>query len=465
MRRFLWLLPLAAFARCDGKPAARTCVIAPPQADFHLTTSGTSFVDSLGRIVILRGVNAGTRSKFAPFVPFDFGDDFEGALAKYMDHAASWGVDVFRVPWVWAALEPVQGQDDATWLGRLDEFIDAAWARGIWTVLDFHQDVYAENFCGDGFPAWTLTNPPPPHHDCAVWSTAYATDPVKAAFDAFWADTGGVQTAYFSAWDVMIARYKDRPGVLGFEPINECSGGSQDDDTFSATTLSDFYAKFVAHARSLAPKSLVFLEPSGTSGVTLQTTLVRPPGDGIVFAPHLYPLDARPTSAQDNLQKLAAVGAAWNVPTWVGEFGATNLLDSTPARMQATYAAMDALGVSGTEWEYSTSTELWDDESWSLTDANGNDLAVAAAILRPYARAIAGTSPTMSFDTTSSTFSLTYAPTGGISQVSLPARAAPNGWDISLEGACYDATSVPGQMLIQPDPTATEVALTITPKN
>jgi endoglycosylceramidase len=452
-------------ASCDSAPAARVCTITAPQADFRLVTDGTQLEDSLGRVVYLRGVNAGTRSKFAPYVPFDFGNDYEGALAAYMDRAASWGIDVMRVPFVWAALEPALGQDDAVWLSRFDEFIDAAWARGIWSVLDFHQDVYAENFCGDGFPAWTLVNPPAPHHDCAVWSTAYTTDPVKAAFDAFWAQGSSVQAAYFSAWDRMIARYKDRPGVLGFEPINECSGGSQLDDDFSATTLSDFYAKWVAHARSLAPTSLVFVEPSGTSGVTLATTLVRPPGDGVVFAPHLYPLVTSVDAVMSNVQKLQAIGAAWNTPTWVGEFGASNLLDSTLPRMQATFAAFDALGLSGTEWEYSTATELWDDEQYSLTDASGNELPVAQAIIRPYARAVAGSNVAMSFDPATSTYTLGYAPRpGGVTVVSLPAKAFPSGYEVALEGACYDVTSAPGQMLIQPDAASSSVSLTIRPK-
>ena len=168
---------LAASARCDSKPVARTCVVAPPQVDFRLTTVGTNFEDSLGRVVFLRGVDAGGRSKFAPYVPFDFAaTDFDAALAQYMDRAASWGIDVMRVPFTWAALEPTQGQDDEAWLARYDALLDAAWARGIWTVVDFHQDVYAENLCGDGFPSWTLANPPAPHHDCPQWSLEYFGD-------------------------------------------------------------------------------------------------------------------------------------------------------------------------------------------------------------------------------------------------------------------------------------------------
>ena len=232
MRRWLaasLMVCAASVSRCDAKPTGRVCTISPQTADFRLVASGTEFHDSLGRVVVLRGVDAGGRSKFAPYVPFDFGTDFDGALAKYMDRAASWGIDVMRVPFTWAALEPTQGQDDATWLAHYDAIIDAAWARGIWSVIDFHQDVYAEEFCGDGFPGWTLTSPPAPHHDCPQWSFEYfSDDAVKAAFDAFWAPALAVMTAYLAAWDRMVARYKDKPGVLGFEPINEPGWGTAD---------------------------------------------------------------------------------------------------------------------------------------------------------------------------------------------------------------------------------------------
>ena len=452
--------------RCDGKPAARVCTIAPPQADFRLVADGTVFRDSLGRVVFLRGVDAGGRSKFAPYVPFDFGSDFDGALAKYMDRAVSWGVDVLRVPFTWAALEPTQGQDDAAWLARYDAILDAAWARGIWTVVDFHQDIYAENFCGDGFPAWTLANPPAPHHDCPQWSLQYFSDDgVRAAFDAFWANTGGVQDAFFAAWDVMIARYKDKPGVLGFEAINEPAAGTADETTFEATTLSDFFAKYAAHARALAPSSLVFVDPAGIAGVNLSTAMVRPPGDGVVFAPHFYPLTVVPDAMHDDMQKWQAVGAAWNVPVFVGEFGANANLPSTLPLMQANFDALDALGLSGTEWEYSVAVDSWNSEADSLVDGAGNELPVAQAVIRPFARAVAGGAIATGFDATTGTFTLSYAPSGGVTAISLPARAYPSGYDVALEGGCYDATSEPGHLLVQADPGAAEVSLTIAPKN
>ncbi len=94
--------------------------------------------------------------------------------------------------------------------------------------------------------------------------------------------------------------------------------------------------------------------------------------------------------------------------------------------------------------------------------ADGTELPVAQALIRPYARAVAGGAIATAFDTTTSTFTLSYAVQPGITAVSLPARAYPNGYDVALEGACYDVTSAPGQMLLQTLPEAELVSLTIT---
>src|SRR3989442_8313461 len=106
MKRTAFALALAAAlglacskSSSTDAPRARTCAVAPPApSDARLRTDGTRFRDALGRTVALRGVNAGGRSKFAPFAPFDFDpgspESYAKALAQYMDRAASWGIDV-----------------------------------------------------------------------------------------------------------------------------------------------------------------------------------------------------------------------------------------------------------------------------------------------------------------------------------------------------------------------------------
>ncbi len=449
---------------------ATTCTITPPttSADWRLSATGTTFTDSLGRVVSLRGVAAGGRSKFAPYVPFDYPDGgYASALDGYIAHAASWGIDVMRVPFTWAALEPTEGTNDADWLSRYDQLLDAAWAHGIWTILDFHQDIYSEVFCGDGFPGWTVPDAGPPHHDCPNWGSAYFTDQgVIAAFDAFWEAGSPVQSKYLAAWDTMVARYKDKPGVLGFEPLNEPGWGSADESTFSATTLTAFYSLMVPRMRAAAPTSLVFVDTPGIDGASVSTSLAKPTGDGIVFAPHYYPIVGPSSDPTTDLVAWQTIGKTWNVPVFVGEFGALDTQKTTPAYMQSVFSALDALSLSGSEWEYSIASEVWNGELFGLVSPDGGELPVAQAIQRPYARAVAGSAIAQAFDPTANTFTLSFTPSSapGITEVAIPAELVAGGYDIGLAGACEDAVSEPGRILLKPSTGATTVSLTITAK-
>jgi endoglycosylceramidase len=482
MRIGIGTLLVAGLAGCHSSPSSplpaadsgSACTIAPPTApDWHLVADGTNLRDGLGRVVFLRGVDSGERSKFAPYVPFDYPDGgFATELDTYMDLAASWGIDVIRLAFTWAALQPTEGVNDPDWLSRYDQLIDAAWARGIWTILDFHQDIYSEVLCGDGFPGWTVPDAGPPKHDCAGWSFAYFDEDsgVPEAFDRFWDAGSPVQAQYVTVWDFMIARYKDRPGVVGFEPFNEPGWGSANEPTFSATTLTQFYSMMVPHMRTAAPTSLVFVDSPGIDGTNLTTALGKPTGDGIVFAPHYYPISAGLADPPTDLTVWQGIGATWNVPVYVGEFGASPVANvaANVAYVSSVFDALDLLSLSGSEWEYGIASEEWNFQQFSVVASDGGEYPLAQAVQRPYARAIAaiaGSAITQHFDTTSNTFTLSYTPTtSGVSEVAIPAHLYPAGYETVVTGACADQTSEPGRLLLQTSPGATTVSLTITAK-
>ncbi len=435
---------------------AKACMLAVPSPpDWRLVTDGTLLKDGLGRTVFLRGVDAGGRSKFAPYVPFDYADGgYATALDAFMARAETWGIDSLRVPFTWAALEPTQSTPptyDTAWIAQYVALLQAAWQHGMYTVVDFHQDVYSEVYCGDGFPGWTVADAGPPEHDCPQWSLEYFEDPsVEAAFDAFWPMSSPTMAGYFAAWDQMISQTANVPGVIGFEPINEPSSGSVNNMTFEPTTLTPFFSAIATEMNTMAPKALVFFDPTGVDGVSVTTTLQKPLGQNLVFAPHFYPIGVpSPADVQTKLAGWAGYGTMWNVPVWVGEFGASNSLASTLGYMQSVFDGFDALGLSGELWEYSQSVDLWNSETNSVVNPQGVEFPVAQALIRPFARAVAGADIAESFNTTTGTYTLSYTATDGVTEVRLPARAYPNGFDVSLEGACFDGTDAPGELLLQ----------------
>jgi len=456
-------------SHADAKPSdgstvegGQTCTLSlPSPEDWHLVTDGTLFKDTLGRIVFLRGVDAGGRSKFAPYVPFDYPDaGYASALDAYMAHAQAWGIDAMRVPFTWAALQPTPSPTptyNTAWIAQYVALLQSAWAHGIYTIVDFHQDVYSENLCGDGFPGWTLPSDggadAAPMHDCPEWQLEYFSDTeVQAAFDRFWPTSSPAMAGYYAVWDEMISQVSTIPGVIGFEPFNEPAAGSATLSTFEATTLTSFYSSIATHMNQKAPNALVFFDGTELDGVSVSTSLGKPQGTNLVFAPHFYPIgDMTEQAVESGLSVWAGLGKTWNVPVIVGEFGASNQSDTTLPYIQSIFNGLDALGLSGTEWEYSQSVDIWNSETDTIVAPDGGEYPVAQAVIRPYARAVAGTDITQSFTPGSSlgtgTYTLSYTASSGVTEVRLPTRSL-TGPKLDVTGACADTTHA-GLLLLQ----------------
>ena len=63
-----------------------------------------------------------------------------------------------------------------------------------------------------------------------------------------------------------------------------------------------------------------------------------------------------------------------------------------------------------------------------------------------------------------STFTASWTPKAGITEIEVPVRAYPAGAAVSLSQGCYDATSVPGKILVDAEGFSAPVALTVTSK-
>jgi endoglycosylceramidase len=145
----------------------------------------------------------------------------------------------------------------------------------------------------------------------------------------------------------------------------------------------------------------------------------------------------------------------------VGEFGAKRTTPDVEAYFSAHFDALDALGMSGTAWEYSVAADLWNGEDLSVVAADGTENPSAPALVRPYPRAVAGTGVAFSFDTTSRAATLQYVPSAGVSEVAIPTRAYPAGYTVHVTGGCADA-SRPERLLVQANPDATAVEVSVT---
>lgn len=440
--------------------------------------------DEHGRDVLLRGVNTGGRSKWAPFVPFPIDAEIdEAAFAaeaeQFFARLPPWGINVVRLLFSWEALEPAPGQYDARYLDRYAAMVDAAWAHGLRVVVDFHQDIYTSTFCGDGFPPWTLPqDPPPQQHECpdADWGLKYVFDgDVQAAFDRFWADEDGLHAQFLAMWGQMIARVGDHPGVVGLEILNEPGSGTASDiAAWKQETLNPFHSMVVAALREQAGEELLILfDNPGVDAVGFSPVEhVRPDGEGLVYAAHMY--DAGLVKGMPSvgmmpeayLDDVADFAAEEGLGVLIGEFGVVHDTVGGPEWLTRALDRMDARRLSSTLWECSQNEVLWNEEDLSVLGADGSERAELDVFVRPYLRAVAGTDSSFAWDQKTATASWTGD--GGLSEIALPPRRfADASLDIELttlsgpDGACWTLDRERGELRVH-TPAGAQVEVRVT---
>jgi hypothetical protein len=73
---------------------------------------------------------------------------------SHLDDLKNWGFNVVRLGVLWRGVEPTRGNYNITYLQESLAFAEKLAARGIFVIIDSHQDVFAPTVCGDGFPDW-----------------------------------------------------------------------------------------------------------------------------------------------------------------------------------------------------------------------------------------------------------------------------------------------------------------------
>ena len=129
----LLVVPATGAAPASGPPLSALRVV---RAD----GGPTRIVDAQGRQVLLRGVNLNSlgdywqaNRRYPTVVPATDAD---------WDRIAAQGFDVVRLLVSWSRLEPRRGVFDRAYLARVRAAVAAAKARGVYTVIDMHQDAW-----------------------------------------------------------------------------------------------------------------------------------------------------------------------------------------------------------------------------------------------------------------------------------------------------------------------------------
>ncbi|WP_395242992.1 glycoside hydrolase family 5 protein [Agromyces sp. MMS24-K17] len=341
---------------------------APPG---FLRAEGDRIVDGRGNQVLLRGVNVNQLVDF--YRPRDdvdatrplTEDDFEGIAAQ--------GFDVVRLNLSWSALEPERGTLDGDYLARIEDAVAWAGRHDLYVVLDLHQDSWWNGPTPEGTACRPGTDPMWGYDGAPEWATITDGAPRcqfngrdispagNRAFQHFYFDTDGVQTALVETWGRLAEVFRDEQAVAGFDLMNEPGFG----ETAPVTTshlLGRFYDRAIDEIRAAGAPQIVFVEPSilwSGLGFDSGPAVGFTDDPNIVFSPHLYAesltmdraLGIPPIVGMERQFTLAQrVAAEYGAPLWSGEIGYWGDEADVEARLARYAVAEDAHVLGSAYW-------------------------------------------------------------------------------------------------------------------
>ncbi len=392
--------------------------------------------DDRGRVRIFRGANVSGRSKVAPFLPFDDPTCF--------DRLVSWGWNAVRLLVMWEGLEPERGVYDDAYLDALKALAEAASERGLYVIVDFHQDLFSRALGGDGAPGWAETTQLP--DPGRAWFFRYLTRPtVGRAFERFWRDDDGLRTSMLACMRRVMRVMSEIPAVIGYDPFNEPMGSvtALIGGALERHSLPEFYKACIHLRDEIDPTRLMFIEPSPFAAFGAPIRLPRMSAHNLVFAPHLYDAAAivgaryvpRLSLFPLSLRRIERTARRLEMPLLIGEFGVLNGVRAGARMMEDECRLLDRASASWTVWHYNPTDIDWNDEDASIVTPSGGDRPWTRALVRPYPRALAG-EPIGWESGDDGPWRLTYRPIGDApTEIVIPTRWAGETCRVRVEGA------------------------------
>ena len=281
------------------------------EAAGDISKDGKWFRDSHGRYLLFRGVNFASRSKLPPYLPIapidiknlnqlDLEKEIELASSE-LDLLKHLGFNIVRLLISWKAIEsrPNPNLDEEIlpegreYLTAVSQIIDELYSRGLYVILDFHQDIANEIFGGDGFPDWALAiddkHKRPliddKHKRTAIsnlkaelWQRAYLINNlVRHTLRSFWNNdltnheaglrnypvrthlekTIGQTVKFFKS----LNNDRGHPAILGIEPFNEPHPVGIPPQKFESEFLFEYYINVESEIRRFDKNIFLFIEP------------------------------------------------------------------------------------------------------------------------------------------------------------------------------------------------------------
>ena len=478
---------VGAVVTAPAASAAESTAVALPAAP--IGHAGRWITDADGRVLTVAGVNM--VNKLSPYTPAADGfDDADGAFL------AANGLSAVRVGVIWKALEPEPGVFNDSYLASIASTVSMLGSHGIVSLLDFHQDMYNEEFQGEGAPDWAVDQSGPIFPLLGFSANYFLLPALMTAYDNFWAnatvDGEGLQDWYAAAWQHVAAYFKANPYVLGYDLYNEPDPGS---DIYSCllsadgcpsfdATLTSFYTKVDRAIRQVNTTALLFGEPTLLFDIGNPSSLGSTGDTDSGFSFHLYCpfasvsslLDfACPSSDTATFGNAEAVSSRTGDALLMTEFGATNDTGILGEDVAAAASAkvgwmMWAMCYCGDPTTSSSSEGLVNDLTQAPSGSNVNT-GMLDALAVPHPDLVSGTPGGYGYDASTQVFTLTYSTeradgtgafaAGSRTSVSVPAVQYPSGYHVTVAGGT--AVSTGGVLQVASCPGAATVTVTVSP--
>jgi endoglycosylceramidase len=468
MRRFAASLALVAALTVTG--------VAHASGASH---AGRWITDRRGRVVVVHGVNM--VYKVPPYYPsaVGFGSDDAAFLARL-------GMNVVRVGVIWKAVEPKQGVFDDAYLAHIASTVRTLAKHGVYSLLDFHQDMYNELFQGEGAPDWAVHDDGLPALPQTGFPHNYELMPaLQVAFDSFWSNVDGLENQYAAAWARVAARFRGVPGVLGYELFNEPFPGTPYLTCALPGGCPAFDGKLTAFnrlvtraIRAVDRHTLVFYEPNILFDFGFPTNVgaLSDPEGGFAFHDYCFTFSATGCATETTgFQHALAHVQATKEALLLTEFGST----TASADLNGMVTQADRDMVPWIEWSYcpcndptgSTPDPFVVDPSKAPTGSNVGQLALRT-LVEPYPQLISGTPLSWGFDRSRDRFTLRYSTArasghgrfrpGAITEVFIPRLLYPHGYKTHLGGGRVVSRRGAEMLVIAERRGAMTITLTVT---
>lgn len=436
-----------------------------------LRLDGRWIRDAQGRALLLRGFYLSAHARVPPYRPVPD--------AKHLDRLVEWGMNCIRLVLVWEAIEPQRGCYDEAYLAAMIGLAQAAWQRGIYTIVDLHQDLLSRTPDESAIPTWT--HPPIRRigwlsSRCRVLNTMLHPDAAWAA-ERFWDNADFIRDSFIHMWEEVARRFATVEGVLGYNVLSEPVTRFFPDllsGRFDRETLPAFYRQVITTIRAVDPQRLILVEPGPLASLGFpsllsqrQQTTVLDETAGLIYAPHMYDtltmacnrLIDNSVIMRHTLYQHLNAAAHLKAGLLISDSGVLNHARSAHERYATRLHLFDRYMLNWIARNDPVGQDYWNDEDMRLIYPDGRERPQVDVLVRPYPRATAGTPLGFCFDYPSCSFILVYAPDPHVAaptEVFLPLRHYPRGFDLRLSPGLTATYAEQQQMLLlQHDPAVT----------